>query len=183
MIDSFQLRANAISPMFSSDAGRHQQPPQHPVRRRLEAQADEVVAGRSQRNDRQVPQIPAGVEEIVGEEKYAQRQRPNPRHGPVEEKDADQEYEVGRGGEQQVLGYGFRYNLHNGDKRNMRICVLILLLGGGGSGAVAQPPRSAMLREPKTGKRTGRGPRRALPTASRTCPASGRAKEPPSAIS
>ena len=30
-----------------------------------------------------------------------------------------------------LLGYGFRYNLHNGEEQDMRICILILLAGVG----------------------------------------------------
>ena len=67
----------------------------------------------------EIEEVPLRVEKIVREKKYAERQRANPRHGPIEKENADQEYEIGRGGEQQVLGYGFRYNLHNGEERDL----------------------------------------------------------------
>ena len=65
----------------------------------LQPERDKEIASGSSRDQREVKQVPLGVEEIVRKQDHGQRERANTRQRPVEKKNAYQEDEIRGTGE------------------------------------------------------------------------------------
>jgi len=62
--------------------------------------ADEEIARGGGGDDGEVDEIPARVEEVVGEEHHGERAQPVSRGQPVREEDGGEKSEISRGGQQ-----------------------------------------------------------------------------------
>lgn len=90
---------DARIPKIQQHAEGHQHPPQPWRLAMLQPERYQEITGRSSRNQRQVKQVPFGIEEVVRKQDHGQRERAKTRQRPVEEKNAYQENEISGTGE------------------------------------------------------------------------------------